>query len=184
VPAPCTNGGPVWGLASKFRPLNLSTGLVLRHLAPLELGINLDYVRNSGFDLADIKRRAAASGPLMDSLAEKTTGTQLRLNLGHPSLSSAGQWSAFVALRRFERDAWIDGFTDTTWHLGGTNYKGWQIGGSYAFDRRASLGLRLTSSRNLDDGVRVKLGDGTTTGTLSSAWLKIDVLQLDLSARF
>ncbi|MFY8116583.1 MAG: putative porin [Roseateles sp.] len=184
VPAPCTNGGPVWGLASKFRPLNLSTGLVLRQFEPLELGINLDYVRNSGFDLADIKRRAAASGPLMDSLAEKTTGTQLRLNLGHPSLSSAGQWNAFVALRRFERDAWIDGFTDTTWHLGGTNYKGWQIGGSYAFDRRASLGLRLTSSRNLDDGVRVKLGDGTTTGTLSSAWLKIDVLQLDLNARF
>jgi hypothetical protein len=185
APAPCTNGGPVWGLASKFRPINFTTGLVLRQLDPLEIGLNFDYVRNSGFDLADIRRRAATSNPLLDSLAEKTTGTQLRLNIGHPSLSNAGQWNAFVALRRFERDAWIDGFTDTSWHGGGgTNYKGWQIGGNYAFDRRTSLGLRLTSSRNLDDGVRVRLSDGTTTGTLSSAWLKVDVLQLDLNARF
>lgn len=184
APAPCTNGGPVWGLASKFRPINFTTGLVLRQLDPLEIGVNFDYVRNSGFDLADIRRRAAANSPLLDSLAEKTTGAQLRLNIGHPSLSNAGQWNAFVAMRKFERDAWIDGFTDTTWHLGGTNYKGWQIGGNYAFDRRTTLGLRLTSSRNLDDGVRVDLGGGRFTGTLSSAWMKIDVLQLDLNARF
>ena len=90
-----------------------------------------------------------------------------------------------AALRRFERDAWVDAFTDTTWHLGGTNYKGWQIVGQYAMDNRAVLGLRLTSSRNLDDGARTSNATtGAVESSFSNAPLKIDVLQLDLSTRF
>ena len=79
----------------------------------------------------------------------------------------------------------IDGFTDTTWHLGGTNYRGWQLVGQYAIDGRAVLGLRLTSSRNLDDGVRtVNATTGAVESSFSNAPLKIDVLQLDLDTRF
>lgn len=183
--APCTNGGPVWGLASKFMPLSFSAGLVFKQFDPIEVGINFDWVHNSGFDLADIRARAGTSA--VDGLAEKTTGAQLRINVGSPKLANAGDWTAFAALRRFERDAWLDAFTDTTWHLGGTNYQGWQIGGQYAFDRRSTLGLRLTSSRNLDDGVRLPLDPSNPsllTGNLSSATLKIDVLQIDLNTRF
>ena len=183
--APCVNGGPVWGLASKFLPINLTTGLTFKQFDPIEVGLNLDWVRNSAFDLADIRARAGTAA--VDQLAEKTSGLQIKLNLGSPRLANAGEWSVFAALRKFERDAWLDGFTDTTWHLGGTNYKGWQLGGSYAFDRRTTLGLRLTSTRQLDDGVRVPIdaaNPGVLTGTLSSATLKIDLLQIDLNTRF
>ena len=182
---PTSSAAPVWGLASKFKPINLSTALMLTHFNPVDLALQLDWVKNSGFDLADIRNRAGSAA--VDGLAERTTGLQFKLTAGQARPGNAGEWQAFVAWRKFERDAWIDGFTDTTWHTGGTSYKGWQLGGSYAFDRRTTLGLRLTSTRNLDDGVRVFATPGdpnAATATLSSAPLKIDVLQLDLNARF
>ncbi|MDC8784042.1 putative porin [Roseateles koreensis] len=186
VAAPCTNGGPVWGLAAKFAPINWTTGVVFKQWDPVELAVNFDWVRNSGFDLTDIRNRAGTSA--VDALAAKTTGVQLRFALGRPKMANKGDWNVFAALRHFERDAWLDGFTDTTWNLGGTNYKGWQLGGAYAIDRHSTLGLRLTSTRNLDDGVRTTVTSSTgvtaVSGDLSSATYKVDVLQLDLNTRF
>ncbi|MFY7864416.1 putative porin [Roseateles sp.] len=183
--APCTNGGPVWGLASKFVPINVTAGVVFKQWDPMELGLTFDWVKNSAFDLADIRKRAGTAA--VEKLAEQTTGLQLRATLGMPRLANTGDWTVFAALRKFERDSWVDGFTDTTWHLGGTSYKGFQLGGSYAFDRRSTLGFRLTSTRNLDDGVRIPIDPAVpnaVTGTLSSATLKIDVFQIDLNTRF
>ena len=176
---PTSTALPTWGLASKFRPINLTAALTLRQFDPLRVALSLDWVKNSGFDSADIERRAGDSR--VREVLAKTTGLQARLQVGDAALAERGQWQAFAALRKFERDAWIDGFTDTTWHGGGTNYQGFSVGGHYAFDRNTSIGLRWTSTRNLDDRVL------TTTfpqGTLSGAPLKLDVLQLDLNARF
>lgn len=50
----------------------------------------------------------------------------------------------------------------------------------YAFDRKSSLGLRFTSTESLDDGYRTARGQAT----LGSAPLRIDLLQVDLNARF
>ncbi|MCU0968714.1 MAG: putative porin [Rubrivivax sp.] len=165
------DAAPTWGLASKFRPLNVTAQYGWRAGDPLLLTAQVDWVKNGAFDLADIERRAGVALP---GLAAFTEGTQLRLTANHAPLGERGEWRAFLALRKFERDAWIDGFTDTTWHLGGTNYRGWQLGGSWAFDRRSTLDLRVTSTRNLDDG----------TLSLSSAPLRIDVIQLDVNTRF
>ncbi|GCL62919.1 putative porin [Pseudaquabacterium pictum] len=180
---PASTAAPTWGLASKFRPINITAQLDYRLSDRLAMAWSLDWLRNTGFDLADIRRRAGT--PAVDGLAEKTDGLQTRWQIGSPALNTAGQWRLSAALRRFERDAWLDAFTDTTWHLGGTNYKGWQLVGQYAIDSRAVLGLRLTSSRNLDDGVRtVNAANGAVESSFSNAPLKIDVLQLDLSTRF
>jgi len=176
---PTSTATPTWGLASKFRPVNLSTALTLRQLAPVQVLLTLDWVKNSAFDIEDIARRAG-DARVREVLA-RTTGVQARVLFGSASLAERGHWQAFAALRKFERDAWVDGFTDTTWHGGGTNYKGFSVGGQYAFDRSTSLGLRWTSTRNLDDKV---VSTTFPQGTLSGAPLKIDVLQLDLNARF
>ena len=176
---PTSTAAPTWGLASKFRPINLTAALTLKQFDPLRVALSLDWVKNSAFDAADIERRAGDSR--VREVLAKTTGLQARLQVGDAALAERGQWQAFGALRKFERDAWIDGFTDTTWHGGGTNYLGFTVGGHVAFDRNTSIGLRWTSTRNLDDRVV------TTTfpqGTLSGAPLKLDVLQLDLNARF
>jgi hypothetical protein len=179
---PQSTAGATWGLASRFRPINLHAQLTMRPLAPYEWQLGIDWLRNTAFDLDDVRRRSGL--PTLD-LKDQTTGLQLRSRFGTPQLGERGDWNFLLALRRFERDAWIDGFTDTTWHLGGTNYQGWQLIGNYAFDRRTWLSLRVTSTRNLDDGVRYTVGDPpVTTGNLSSAPLKIDVLQLEVNTRF
>jgi hypothetical protein len=181
---PTSTAAPTWGLASRFKPIDLTLGLQLTDLLPVPLNITADFIKNTGFNLQDIQARAGM--PLPD-LSDKTKAAQLRVQAGAAKLARRGDWQAFAALRLVERDAWVDGFTDTTWHLGGTNYKGWSLGGNYGLDRNFWLGARWTSTRNLDDGVRFLAvpGDPTSlSGNLSSAPLRIDVFQLDLNVRF
>lgn len=166
---------PVWGLASKFRPLVLNLGYQTTAMESVTFKTSLDLIKNTGFDLAEINSRTAA--PI--SLAEKTTALQVRAQLGSPKQELRGDWTAFLSWRKFERDAWVDAFTDTTWHLGGTNYSGWSIGGAYYVGPRTSAGLRVTSTRNLEDGALIG-----SVPNVSSAPLKIDVIQLELNSRF
>lgn len=188
---PTSVAAPTWGLASKFRPINVTAGLTLENFASTRLALSMDWIKNTGFSLADIQARAGVS--LSDSrdkpnsLLAKTQALQAKAQIGRAALARRGDWQAFAAFRFVERDAWVDGFTDTTWHLGGTNYKGWSLGGSYALDTRFWMNARWTSTRNLDDGVRYLAvpGDAASlSGNLSSAPLRIDVFQLDLNARF
>ena len=134
--------------------------------------------------LGDIRARSIS--PELE-LKEKTSAYQASVGFGTEKLDKRGDWQAGFTWRRLERDAWPDAFTDTTWHLGGTNYKGYSVGAQYAFDTKATLGLRFTSTRNLDDGVRFLAIPGdplSISGNLSSAPLKIDVLQLEANLRF
>ncbi len=168
---PSTVLDPTWGLASKFRPIDVSASLSFNQFAPVVVQTSLDYVKNTAFDLNDIRSRTAL--PSLD-VSEKTTALQARVNVGMPKIERSGDWQAFMAWRRVERDAWIDAFTDTTWNLGGTNYQGWSLGAQYGVAPKTSVGARWTSTRNLTDG----------TYDLSSAPLKIDVFQLELNSRF
>lgn len=172
---------PVWGLASRFRPLTLSLAYTYQGWEGLNVRGSVDVIENTGFDLADIRRRAQPGADI--DLAKKTTAWQARLQIGSPKQELRGDWSAYLGWRHFERDAWVDAFTDTTWHLGGTNYTGWTLGGSYFIGPRTSVGLRVTSTRNLTDG-RTETIDGQQVPTLSSARQRIDVIQLELNARF
>lgn len=170
-----TSQAPVWGLASKFRPLVLNLGYQTTAMESVTFKSSLDVIKNTGFELAEINRRLPA--PI--ALAEKTTALQVRAQIGSPKQELRGDWTAYLAWRRFERDAWVDAFTDTTWHLGGTNYSGWAIGGAYHVGPRTTAGLRLTSTRNLEDGALIG-----GVPNVSSAPLKIDVIQLELNTRF
>jgi hypothetical protein len=175
---------PTWGLASKFKPVTLNLAYTHAGWDGLNVKGTFDLIKNTGFDLADMRRRANL--PSLD-VDEKTLGMQARVQIGSARQELRGDWSAFMAWRHFERDAWVDAFTDTTWHLGGTNYTGWSLGGQYFVGPRTSAGLRLTSTRNLKDGrivpVNSEIGlvPGPNTG---SAELKIDVIQLELNSRF
>ncbi|MEY4763730.1 MAG: hypothetical protein RI907_403 [Pseudomonadota bacterium] len=164
-----------WGLASRFRPVNLTAELNFMQFYPVLVRVGLDVVDNLGFDLNDIRRRSGISDL---QLSKQTQGVQLKLTVGHDRVEKAGQWLGFVTFRRLERDAWLDAFTDTTWHLGGTNYQGWSLGGQYGVGPRTSMGVRYTTTHNLGDAV-------VYTPTLSNnATLKIDVFQLEANVRF
>jgi len=170
-----------WGLASKFKPIDLTLGIVAKQFRPYQVSLDVDVVKNTGFDLADIGRRAGVD---LTGLKAKTMGYQLRLGLGSPKVKDKGDWRGWLAYRLFERDAWVDAYTDASWHGGGTNYKGFGVGAEYAVDHNATLGLRWTTTRGLDDGVRYTSGSGQVSGNMSSAPLRIDTVQVEANIRF
>jgi hypothetical protein len=156
----------LWGLASRFAPLNLTASAEFAQFDPVYITVSADYVKNLGFDRSEIRARTGID------LEARTAGYQYRAQVGDRALRNARDWQVFGAVRRLERDAVPDGFTDTTWNLGGTNYKGWSLGASYGLDRNAWATLRWTSTRAL-----------TYPG---GPWapFAVDIVQLDFNARF
>lgn len=155
-------------LASKFRLFNLGGELDFPIFDPFVVKVAADYVRNLGFDQAEIRARTG------QSLEAQTDGYQARITLGRDAIRALHDWQVFFGYRRLERDAVLDAFTDSDFYLGGTNTRGFFVGGFYGLDRNAFLRLRYL------------MGDAITpyrVGTTDLP-LSIDVMQADLNVRF
>lgn len=72
-----------------------------------------------------------------------------------------------MAYKYLDRDSVLDAFTDSNFHLGGTNAKGWVIYGNYAFAHNLWLNLRWFSA-----------------SVISGPTYDVNLLQADLNARF
>lgn len=149
------------GLASKFRELNLTGQIDLATFNPVHVIFTGDYVRNLGFDPQEILRRTN------NTYKKENQGYQFKLTVGMPDVLLRNDWQVFGAYKRLEADAVVDAYTDSDFHLGGTDTKGWIVGGSYGLEKNTSLGLRWISANEI-----------------SGLPLAIDVLQLDLNAKF
>ena len=85
------------------------------------------------------------------------TGWQVRLAIGsaldagqgNVTAARVGDWNAWLAYRRLESDAVMDAFADSDFGIGGTNVRGWQIGGSYAIAPNTLLGGRWMSAEEI-----------------------------------
>ena len=95
------------------------------------------------------------------------TGYQGQLRLGYPAVKDPWQWQLTFGYRYLQSDAVLDSFTDSDFHLGGTNAKGFYAGASLGFSHNAWLALRYMSATEV-------------TGPP----LAIDVLFFDVNARF
>ena len=152
---------PLLGLASAFRLVNLTGSLDVPLLWNKHAVLTGDFVKNVGYD------RAAVSARVGTDVAPKTTGWLMRFGFGNTEITRTGDWQVFSAYRHVERDAVLDAFTDSDFRLGGTDAKGYTIGGSYGLGRDTAATFRLMS------------GD-----SISGPPLSIDVLQMDLAVRF
>jgi hypothetical protein len=163
---PSTPGRPLYGLASEYKEVNFTMSLANLSFAPTQVILTFDWVKNRGFDREEILARTGGSvyiGPL----EEDTTGYQYKLTVGRPVVEREGEWQTFFAVKRLGRDAVLDAYTDSDFHLGGTDAKGWILGGSYGLAQNAWLSVRYLSS----DAIK-----GPPLG--------IDTLQIDLNAKF
>jgi hypothetical protein len=168
-----SGAAPLYGLASKFHELNLSTSLDFGFVRTTHLILDADWVKNLGFDESEIERRTGYQ------VNRQVEGWQARLTAGHPTMAARYNWQAWIGYRYVQRDATLDAFTDVDFHLGGTDAKGYFLGGSFAFDKNAYLSLRWFSAKQID-GVELAGADSQ----LSGLPLAIDVLQLDVNAAF
>lgn len=156
----CGAGGPC-GLASKFREFNVTGQVDLAMFNPVHVILTADYVRNLGFDRSSILANTGLD------FEEETDGYQVSLAVGMPKVENRHDWQIFGAYKRVEADAVLDAFTDSDFHLGGTDAKGWIVGASYGIDKNAWLSARWLSADEIS---------GPTLAT--------DVLLLDLNAKF
>lgn len=169
-------GTPVWGIASKFRVVNLTAGAEFGWLDPWRLGVNVDWLRNVGFDRNDIASRlgtVAASLPQDKTGATgldraRTDGLRFEVSLGYGPRDLPGSWQVFAGHRMLQRDAVPDAFTSADYRLGGTDQKATFIGGQYTWARNTSFSARYIDAQSLDSPVPYRV----------NSWL------LDLNTRF
>ncbi len=162
-----------FGLASDYDILDLTLRYDLARFAPVHWIVSGSYVRNIGYNENEIRKRT--NGQMFvnstlftdDPSKDKTEGYMMKLSVGWPTTYERRSWQAFLSYRYLERDAVLDAFTDSDFMLGGTNSKGWIIGGSYGINDYTWLKMRYMSGDEID---------GPALG--------IDVLQLDVNARF
>jgi hypothetical protein len=120
-----------------------------------------NFSQNLGFDKNAIRQR---TGETIDA---KTKAYQVRLDIGHPEITKLGDWSTFFTYKYLERDSVMDAFTDSNFHLNGTDAKGWIVGAVYGVAKNTWLNARWLSSDAIDGPP-----------------LAIDVLLIDINARF
>ncbi len=163
----------LWGLASKFHVLNVSSSLDYDFINSTHLIFDADWVQNLGFNQNEILQR---TGELVDKQIE---GWVARLTVGNPDATIKRSWQAWLGYRYVQRDATLDAFTDQDFHLGGTDAKGYFLGARYTFEKNSNVELRWFSATQVD-GVE-RAGEDSFKSNLP---LSIDVLQLDVNASF
>lgn len=152
---------PIWGLASEYRLLNLTAAVDLAHWDPVHVVLSGDVVKNLGYDKSEVASRMGAG------YSDKTLGWHTKLSVGMPSMRQKGNWQFYMGYRHLERDAVLDAFTDSDFRLGGTDSKGYYLGGMYALYDNTWLNAKWMSADAID---------GLPFG--------VDVLQVDLNAKF
>lgn len=138
-----TNFGGPFGLAADYRLLNLTAAVDYNLFNPVHLIVSADYVRNMGFDQGRVLARSGLN------LEKEDTGYMVRVAVGMPTMLLKGDWQLSLAYRYLEADAVLDAFTDSDFHLGGTNSKGFVVGGQYGLSRNTWLSARWLSSREI-----------------------------------
>ncbi len=158
---------PLYGLASDFNELNVTASLANYSFAPIHIILTLDYVKNQGFDEQEILQRIGGASSVFPFVNPDTDATQIKLTVGRPIVERKGEWQTSFAYKKIGGNAVLDAFTDSDFHLGGTNARGWILGGAYGLALDTWLSVRYIS-----------------TDEIKGAPLGIDTLQIDLNAKF
>ncbi|WP_313025684.1 putative porin [Pseudomonas lopnurensis] len=160
------------GLASEFNLLDLNLIWDADLFHDMKLRTHLNYVHNLGYDEGDMRKRSAGYlANNVDENGEIKSGDDawmLQMTLGNAlDMRKQGDWNLFAGYKYIQPDALPDGFNDSTFHLGGTNAKGYFVGGNYGFAERVYGTARWLSSEEV-----------------YGAPFDIDVLQLEVNTRF
>lgn len=165
------------GLASQFRLIDLNLRWDTQ-VAGNNLRLDANFVRNTAYDAKDIWRRAGVRGTILNNFGPSGGTSQadfksggnaymLQATYGKPAPAARGDWNVLAGYKRIEPDALPDGYNDSTFHGGGTNARGYFLGGSYAIDKNMWFTGRWLSTREV-----------------FGPPLSIDTLQLEFNARF
>ncbi len=155
----------MYGLAADYNIVNVNVAYDLAKFAPYHVIFSADYAKNVGFDSSDVRARRVLG--LNPAVEDQTNAWQVRADVGWPKVDRFGKWNVFTLYKYVERDAVLDAYTDSDFHLGGTNAKGWVVGGNYGLMKNVWFTGRWLS-----------------TDAISGSNYGNDILQLDVNTRF
>jgi hypothetical protein len=144
-------------LAEDFNIVDLNAELDMNYFFPVHVILSGGYAKNIGFE----KERYG------NLLPEDNEAYRIGLKVGYPLIIDYGEWNVFYEYKRIERDAVLDAFNDSDFHLGGTNAKGWVAGLEFGLYRNVWLRTRWITSDEAD-----------------GPQFAVDTLQFDINARF
>lgn len=147
--------------ASEFRELNITGSLDVGNWHPTHVVLIADYVKNLGFNQNDVSARTG------DIVKKETDGYQLGFTVGYPAVQNFAEWKVLLFYKYLESDALMDAYTDQDFHLGGTNAKGWIIGGDFGLTKNVWLSTRWF-----------------TANEITGPPLAIDVFHFNVNAKF
>ena len=167
-----TPNAGVWGLAADYHELNLTVMYDIAAFSPYHIYVIADYVKNIGYDKQEVEQRVG-----LDDYKAGDTGYQVKVTFGWPTTTKRGDWQVSIAYKYLERDAVMDGFADSDFHLGGTDAEGYILEGSYGILQNTWVTLKYLSANEVD------LSSSGDTATAEGKF-GVDVVQLDLNSTF
>ncbi len=158
-----------FGLASGFNELALTGEFDVSNFDPTHIWLNGEYVNNLAFNKSDIANKATISPavPSRGVFVGGNNGYFVYANIGQKVLEQRWDWNAMLGYKYIESDAVVDAYNDSDFGLGGTNLKGYIIGGNVALSKQVWVRLRYL-----------------TADSIAGQAYKADVFQLDLNAKF
>lgn len=150
--------------ASRFNILDLLFELDARITDPYHVILGGQFVRNLGFDLAEVRDRV---GPSTYTLGTRNSAYMGSIKTGYPQINKALDWQTYLVYKYIEGDAVLDAFNDSDFHGGGTNARGWILGALLGVYDNLWLETKWMTADEIDGPP-----------------LAIDTLQVDLNARF
>jgi len=160
------------GLASKFDVLDLNLVWDSELPSDFKLRTQGNYIRNLAYDKGEMLKRS--EGQIVNNINSKGqfesggNAMMVQFTLGSAlEMRKRGDWNVLAGYKYIQPDALPDGFNDSSYHLGGTNAKGYFIGGNYGIDKNIYASARWLSASEV-----------------YGAPFEVDVMQLELNTRF
>lgn len=157
-----TSGDQKYALASDYDELNVTAKMDIGFFDPIYISLLVDYVKNIGFDPDEIKELTGFT-----NIPQEDTGYQVGITVGYPKIQKLWDWNTSLFYKYLEGDAVLDAFTDSDFHLGGTNAKGWTLTGQLGIADNLWLKARWLTSDEIRD-----------------VPFAVDTLQIDINSRF
>jgi hypothetical protein len=172
---PLANNYQFYGLATPFHELAATARLDYSHFDPLHMWVTGEFVENLAFHWGEINEVAVnnlggtcnLSTCPPGQFAGGNTGYFINYSIGSPVLKKLWDWNASFGYRYIESDAVVDAFNDPDFGLGGTNLKGYTIGGNLALTPNVWTSVRWMSA-----------------DSIAGPPFSVDVLMVDLTAKF